>query len=165
MMDPVLAPFTKLVGEARANPPEIPFLSNRTGTWISGHEAADASYWAGQLRETVQFDAGVQELLSDSERILLEAVRAGGDRQDLHEKIRVHARASADRLKEGADDCDLFERLQGDAAFGAVHEHLTVEADLSGRAGRQVEEFLAAEVDPVLKQRSELLGGSPEVSV
>ncbi|NUN01590.1 MAG: adenylosuccinate lyase, partial [Bryobacteraceae bacterium] len=47
-----------------------------------------------------------------TETILMEAVRAGGDRQDLHERIRVHARAAADRLKEGASGNDLFERLR-----------------------------------------------------
>jgi adenylosuccinate lyase len=104
-----------------------------------------------------------------TETILMEAVRAGGDRQELHEKIRVHARAAADRIKdEGAADNDLFDRLRADAAFAGVRKLLDEEvdpADYTGRATRQVEEFLAEEIDPVLKTRSLLLGQTPEVSV
>ena len=104
-----------------------------------------------------------------TETILMEAVRWGGDRQELHEKIRVHARAAADRIKdEGAADNDLFDRLRGDPAFASVATLLDREvdpADYTGRATRQVEEFLAEEVDPVLKARSLLLGQTPEVNV
>ncbi|HEX5135349.1 MAG TPA: adenylosuccinate lyase [Planctomycetota bacterium] len=103
-----------------------------------------------------------------TETVLMEAVRAGGDRQDLHEKIRVHARAAADRLKEGAPGNDLFERLGKDPAFAKVKELLRDDADprrYVGRAPEQVEEFLRAEVDPVLEARADLLGGVGEVSV
>jgi len=103
-----------------------------------------------------------------TETVLMEAVKRGGDRQELHEKIRVHARAAADALKEGADGNDLFDRLKGDDAFVDVRELLTVEGDLlrwCGRAPRQVEEFLADEVDPVLAERKELLGGEGDVRV
>jgi len=98
----------------------------------------------------------------------MEAVRAGGDRQELHERIRVHARAAADRLKEGAADNDLFARLRGDPAFAKVKEQLRDDSDARryvGRAPEQVEEFLRAEVDPVLAARAELVGGAGEVSV
>jgi adenylosuccinate lyase len=103
-----------------------------------------------------------------TETVLMEAVKAGGDRQDLHERLRVHARAAADRLKEGDGSNDLFERLRSDAAFAAVKDLLTSNVDplrFVGRAPEQVDEFLAAEVDPVLAERSDLLGDAPEVSV
>jgi len=103
-----------------------------------------------------------------TETILMEAVRAGGDRQQLHERIRVHARAAADRLKEGAAANDLFERLRKDPDFGRVKDLLRDDADprrYVGRAPEQVEEFLRAEVDPVLHARTDLLGGVGEVSV
>lgn len=103
-----------------------------------------------------------------TETVLMQAVKAGGDRQELHERIRVHARAAADRLKEGADQNDLFARLRSDAAFVAVKELLTDNVDprrFVGRAPEQVDEFLATEVDPVLAERSDLLGDAPEVSV
>lgn len=103
-----------------------------------------------------------------TETVLMEAVRGGGDRQVLHERIRVHARAAADRLKEGAETNDLLERLRADPAFSKVRHLLTADVDTRlfvGRAPEQVEEFLRAEVDPLLAARQELLGGSAEVSV
>ncbi len=103
-----------------------------------------------------------------TETVLMEAVRAGGDRQDLHERIRVHARAAADRLKEGAPGNDLFERLRKDPALAKVKDLLRDDVDprrYVGRAPEQVEEFLRAEIEPVLKARAGLLGGIGEVSV
>jgi len=103
-----------------------------------------------------------------TETVLMEAVKKGGDRQELHESIRVHARAVADALKEGAERNDLFDRLKADPAFVDVRMLLTVDGDLlrwCGRAPEQVEEFLAEEVDPVLADRAELLGGEGDVRV
>ena len=103
-----------------------------------------------------------------TETILMEAVRAGGDRQDLHEKIRVHARAAADRLKEGHLRNDLFDRLRGDEAFAGARELLDSKLDprrFVGRAPEQVDEFLSAEVEPLLKKRADLIGDTPEVNV
>jgi len=80
----------------------------------------------------------------------------------------VHARAAADRLKEGEGSNDLFARLRADAAFAAVKDLLIDGVDprrFVGRAPEQVDEFLATEVDPVLAERSDLLGDAPEVSV
>jgi adenylosuccinate lyase len=96
-----------------------------------------------------------------TEGILMQAVKAGGDRQALHEKIRVHARAAAGRVKQGGDN-DLFERLGGDPAFASAD--LSGRAD-TGRASTQVEEFLATEIDPVLERHAGLVGGDPEVTV
>ena len=103
-----------------------------------------------------------------TESLLMEAVKGGGDRQELHERIRVHARAAADRLKEGAPDNDLFARLRADEAFAAVSHLIADDVDARrfvGRAPEQVEEFLAAEVDPVLADRVELIGDAAEVNV
>ncbi|MHC4410538.1 MAG: adenylosuccinate lyase, partial [Planctomycetota bacterium] len=103
-----------------------------------------------------------------TETLLMEAVKLGADRQELHESIRVHARAVAGALKEGAERNDLFDRLKADPAFVDVKNLLTVEGDLlrwCGRAPEQVEEFLREEVDPVLSERSELLGGEGDVRV
>jgi adenylosuccinate lyase len=103
-----------------------------------------------------------------TETLLMEAVKAGGDRQELHERIRVHARAAADRMKAEGGANDLFERLAGDPAFAAVKDRLGGDADLAGYTGRaadQVEEFLSAEVDPMIAERRDLLGASAEVNV
>lgn len=72
MMGGVLERFTEEVARVRLSPPEIPFVSNVTGTWISAQEATDAGYWARHLRHTVRFADGVRELLMERDRLLLE---------------------------------------------------------------------------------------------
>jgi adenylosuccinate lyase len=89
-----------------------------------------------------------------TEEILMRAVRAGGDRQDLHERLRVHSRAAVERMKGGAADNDLFARLAADPAFAAVRgEFAQLEggAASTGRAAEQVGEFLSEQVEPALK--------------
>jgi len=90
-----------------------------------------------------------------TEEILIGGVRAGGDRQDLHERVRRHALAARERIDEGADDNDFFRRIEGDAAFGldrAALEALADPARLVGRAPSQVDRFLATRVDPLFEQ-------------
>ena len=97
-----------------------------------------------------------------SETIMMEAVRRGGDRQTLHEAIRVHSVAAGARVKEEGAENDLLERLVGDPLFASVAGDLDALCDprrFVGRAPRQVEEFLADEVRPALAQRAALLSG------
>ncbi len=80
-----------------------------------------------------------------TENLLMAAVQAGGDRQDLHERIRVHALAAADRLKEGAADNDLLNRIRNDPTFPPLDfEGVLDPRRYIGRSVRQVEEFLGA---------------------
>ncbi len=72
MMDPALEPFAAEVRRVKLTAPQIPFVSNLTGTWITAAQATDPGYWAGHLRQPVRFAAGVAELLGDPRRILLE---------------------------------------------------------------------------------------------
>ncbi|MDF5727930.1 MAG: beta-ketoacyl synthase N-terminal-like domain-containing protein [Rhizonema sp. PD38] len=72
MMNPVLEPFTLAVKKVTLNPPQIPFVSNVTGTWITAAEATDPKYWTKHLRQTVRFADGLHELFKQPERILLE---------------------------------------------------------------------------------------------
>lgn len=72
MMDSILQPFTKKFSSITLNPPQIPFISNLTGTWITIVQAQDPSYWAKHLRQTVRFSEGIAELLQQPERIFLE---------------------------------------------------------------------------------------------
>lgn len=89
-----------------------------------------------------------------TENVLMEAVRRGGDRQDLHERLRVHARASAERRTSDGEPADLFERIAEDPVFHLTREEL-VEASrperLVGRAAEQVEAFVREELDPALE--------------
>jgi len=97
-----------------------------------------------------------------TENILMEAVKAGGDRQDLHERIRRHSLAAAEQVKLRGGENDLLERIRGDEAFAAVGERLDEIARpeaFVGRAPGQVEEYLAEHVEPVLKRFPD--GGEP----
>jgi adenylosuccinate lyase len=89
-----------------------------------------------------------------TENILMEAVRRGGDRQELHEKLRVHARASAERRSEESGPADLLDRVALDAAFRLTPEELSAAVRperLVGRAAEQVETFVREELDPALE--------------
>ena len=89
-----------------------------------------------------------------TEVILMQAVKAGGDRQVLHEAIREHSMAAGRRVKEEGADNDLLSRIAGDPLFQSVHDKLSTLLNPSqfvGRAPEQVDEFLRDEVDPVLE--------------
>ena len=72
MMEPILATFREKVSQFTLNSPQIPYISNVTGTWITPESATSPDYWAKHLRSTVNFAAGVKELLQKSDLILLE---------------------------------------------------------------------------------------------
>jgi adenylosuccinate lyase len=94
-----------------------------------------------------------------TENLLMEAVRRGGDRQELHEKLRVHARASADRSAREGGMPDLFERLGADATFGMSRAELEEAArpeKLIGRCSEQVEAFVREELEPALAGAAEI---------
>jgi acyl transferase domain-containing protein len=72
MMEPILEPFTERVKQVTLKSPQIPYLSNVTGTWITAEQATDSTYWRQHLRQTVRFAEGLQELLKEPTQILLE---------------------------------------------------------------------------------------------
>ncbi|MFV1986827.1 MAG: adenylosuccinate lyase [Gemmatimonadota bacterium] len=89
-----------------------------------------------------------------TEEVILSGVKKGGDRQDLHERVRVHALAARERLDEGADDNDFFERVANDDAFDTTVAELIELADpprLVGRSPDQVRSFLSTRVAPLLE--------------
>ncbi|HBO46068.1 MAG TPA: adenylosuccinate lyase [Planctomycetaceae bacterium] len=101
-----------------------------------------------------------------TENILMAAVAAGGDRQELHERIRRHSQAAAQVVKEQGRPNDLIERLAGDQAFAGVDLASTLDpAAFVGRAPEQVDEFVAAVVEPIRKRYPEALGATAEVNV
>jgi adenylosuccinate lyase len=89
-----------------------------------------------------------------TETLLVRAVRAGGDRQAVHEVIRRHSIAAAAAMKDGADRNDLLDRLAADGAIGLSRaEILGVVAEpaaFTGRAAVQVDEFLREVVEPLM---------------
>ena len=103
-----------------------------------------------------------------TERVLMRAVKAGGDRQVLHERIRVHSVAAKEALRAGATENDLLSRLAADPVFDGVREDLLRPLDAAeyvGRAPSQVDEFLRDHVEPVLVRYSEYLGIDSRIRV
>ncbi|BAZ70868.1 beta-ketoacyl synthase (plasmid) [Fischerella sp. NIES-4106] len=72
MMDPILEEFWQAVTKVNLQPPQIPLISNVTGTWMTAEEAINPSYWATHLRQTVRFAEGLQHFLKEPAQILLE---------------------------------------------------------------------------------------------
>ena len=95
------------------------------------------------------------------EAVMMGAAGAGGDRQEVHERIRGHALEAARRMAEG-EDGGLFERVAGDEGLGVSAEELEAMArpeGLVGRAAEQVDRFVAGQVAPVLGRYGDGRGG------
>lgn len=103
----------------------------------------------------------MQELpFMGTEEILMNAVLKGGDRQELHEKIRIYSMEAGKEVKEYGRANDLVERIAKDETFGLTKEEIlnALNPDkLCGRAPQQVEDFIKERVNPVLEKYGELL--------
>lgn len=114
-----------------------------------------------------------QHLMSElpfmaTENIMMDAVKAGGDRQELHERIREHSMAAGRVVKVEGKPNDLLERIAADPAFGMSMEQLASimkPENFVGRAPQQVEEFLGEVVGPILEANKEELGMKAEINV
>ena len=103
-----------------------------------------------------------------TENIMMDAVKAGGDRQELHEKIRVHSMAAGKVVKEDGKANDLLERIAADPAFGMNMEQLQAimkPENFVGRAPQQTEEFVNEVINPILEENKEVLGLTAEINV
>lgn len=103
-----------------------------------------------------------------TENIMMDAVKAGGDRQELHERIRQLSMEAGKNVKEQGGDNNLLELIAADPAFGLSLEDLKKAMEPSryvGRAPRQVEEFLEEVIRPVLEANKEALGMTAEINV
>ena len=102
----------------------------------------------------------MQELpFMGTEEILMNAVLKGGDRQELHEKIRVYSMEAGKEVKEFGRPNDLVDRIANDSTFGLTKEeilHILNPDNLCGRAPKQVEDFIANHVDPILAKYQDL---------
>ncbi|MBW4592774.1 MAG: SDR family NAD(P)-dependent oxidoreductase [Brasilonema angustatum HA4187-MV1] len=94
MMEPIIEPFIAQVKKINLKAPQIPFVSNMTGTWITVAEATDSSYWAKHLRQTVRFAEGIAQLLQKPEQILLEV----GPGRTLSTLARRHPDKAAEQV-------------------------------------------------------------------
>ncbi len=103
-----------------------------------------------------------------TENIIMECVKAGGSRQQLHEKIRVLSMEAGKNVKERGLENNLIELIKGDEEFAAVHGKLDEILDASkfiGRAPSQVVEFIENEVKPILTENSAVLGQKGDVKI
>lgn len=93
-----------------------------------------------------------------TENIMMDAVKAGGNRQELHERIRVHSHAAARAVKAEGKPNDLIDRIAADEAFGVTRERIESSLDPKkyiGRSVSQVEEFVKNVLDPILSRYTE----------
>ena len=98
-----------------------------------------------------------------TEEFLMAGVRAGGDRQDLHEIIRVHSQAAAAEVKNKALPNDLISRLKDDAAFAGIDLESALDATrYIGRAPQQVDAFIAEQIEPIRERYKADIGGDAE---
>ncbi len=101
-----------------------------------------------------------------TENILMQAVAAGGDRQLLHERIRVHAQAAGDRVKREGLDNDLLQRLEDDPAFAGVEIRRITRPDaFVGLAPQQVDAFLKTVIAPLKRRHRTTARRQPEINV
>ena len=103
-----------------------------------------------------------------TENIMMDAVKKGGNRQELHEKLRVHSQAAARVVKEEGGKNDLVDRIAADPAFMVTKEE--IEAILQpekfiGRSAEQVDEFLTDIIQPLLDEHADVLGEKEELTV
>ncbi|MDR3633391.1 MAG: adenylosuccinate lyase [Isosphaeraceae bacterium] len=101
-----------------------------------------------------------------TENLLMAAVQAGGDRQALHERIRVHSLAAAARLKEGCGDNDLVTRLREDPAFPPLdYAQVMDPTRFTGRCAEQVDTFVEREVEPIRARHPAHCGMARDIDV
>ena len=103
-----------------------------------------------------------------TENIMMDAVKAGGDRQELHERIRVHSMAAGKVVKEEGKPNDLLDRIAADPAFNVTREDLDrvmKPENYVGRAPEQTEEYLRDVIRPILDENKGLLGAEAEINV
>lgn len=104
-----------------------------------------------------------------TENIMMDAVKKrGADRQQLHERIRVHSMAASKVIKEEGGENDLLERIANDDAFGVTLdelENILQPEKYTGRAKEQTEDFLSEFVNPVLEKYKDIESDKPEINV
>ena len=103
-----------------------------------------------------------------TENIMMECVKAGGNRQELHERIRVLSMQAGANVKVEGKENDLLDRIRADELFRAVRDRLDDILDAKkfvGRAPGQTVEFISREIDPILERHKDLLGARGDVRV
>jgi acyl transferase domain-containing protein len=125
MMEPALEAFVEQVSRLELKKPQLPYLSNVSGTWVTDEQATDPAYWAAHLRQGVRFSAGIEQLLQDETRIYLEIgpgnTLSGLVRQQLSPAAVSTVFSSLRHPREAIDDAaHLMQTLGGLWQAGSV---------------------------------------------
>ncbi len=115
MMEPVVESFREIVKRVPLSPPRIPFVSNLTGRWITDHEATSPDYWAQHLRHKVRFADGLDELLKEPDRLLLEV----GPRNTLSKLAKRAVGAARNAVVMATLDSEDSNRSECESACGS----------------------------------------------
>lgn len=116
--------------------------------------------------KTVEANLAKELPFMASENLLMAAVQKGGDRQELHEVIRQHAQAAAQRVKQEGAENDLLDRLAGEAAFEGIDLQAVIDpAKFVGRAPQQVDTFIAEVVEPIRSAYADAIGADVSLKV
>ncbi len=103
-----------------------------------------------------------------TENIMMEAVKKGGDRQELHERLRMHSIAAGKVVKEEGGENDLIDRICADPAFNLSHDEIDsimVPENFTGRSAEQVNLFLSTYIKPLREKNQDILGENAELTV
>lgn len=103
-----------------------------------------------------------------TENILMEAVKLGGDRQELHERIRIHSMEASRMVKQEGKTNDLIDRICNDPVFNLDKQDvlsILKPENFIGRSVQQVEEFIGQYVDPIIEDNKGLIGMSADINV
>ena len=163
MMEPICESFRQRVKQVSLHPPQIPYLSNLTGTWITAEQAMSASYWASHLRQTVRFEESLQQLLKEPAQILLEV----GPGRTLSKLARTHPDKKPEqvvltsvrhRQESDSDEAFLLKALGQLWLWG-------VGVDWSAFSAREHRHRLPLPTYPFERQRYWIEANSPSLSL
>jgi len=103
-----------------------------------------------------------------TENIMMDAVKRGGNRQELHEKIREYSMLAGEQVKKYGRENDLVDRIAADPDFGMTKEEIVSilePKNFVGRAPEQTREFLSEVIQPILDENKDILGVTAEINV
>ncbi|WP_461413804.1 type I polyketide synthase [Gemmatimonas sp.] len=125
LLDPILGEFEAFLRTVHYGAPRIPFVSNRSGGWITAAEATDPMYWVRHLRETVNFASGLEVLLDDPDRVLIEV----GPGRTLTQLAAMHparraSQAIVTSMPLASSDAAAGSASEGGAAVSDDQAHL-----------------------------------------
>jgi non-ribosomal peptide synthase protein (TIGR01720 family) len=120
LMESVASAFAEHLRRITFKPPQIPFISNVTGQWITDREATDAGYWRRQLRERVRFSDGLRELMKEGERVFLEV----GPGQTLSRLAKRQAGEQRDAAGERKGEVSIVSSLRQESDRRSDEEQL-----------------------------------------